>query len=83
MATMNISLPDAMKAWVDAQAKSGRYATASDYMQELIRRDQERTNKIAAMQARVAEGLDSGPAEPFDPAAFLGDMRNKHGAGRS
>ena len=42
MATMNVSLPDAMKDWVEAQARSGRYSNASDYVRDLVRRDQER-----------------------------------------
>jgi len=60
MATMNISLPDLMKDWVEAQTKTGRYANASDYVRDLIRRDQERNDKIAAMQRLVDEGLESG-----------------------
>ena len=46
MATMNISLPDAMKAWVDECSRSGRYSNVSDYVRDLIRRDQERVAKI-------------------------------------
>jgi len=53
MATMNISLPDPMKRWVEAQADTGRYSNASDYVRDLIRRDQERADKIAAMQRLV------------------------------
>ncbi|QFT29604.1 Antitoxin ParD4 [Labrenzia sp. THAF82] len=60
MATMNVSLPDPMKDWVEAQAATGRYANASDYVRDLIRRDQERADKIAQMQKLVSEGLDSG-----------------------
>lgn len=60
MATMNVSLPDPMKDWVEAQARTGRYANASDYVRDLIRRDQERNYKIAAMQRFVDEGLKSG-----------------------
>jgi antitoxin ParD1/3/4 len=60
MATMNVSLPDPMKAWVEAQAETGRYANASDYVRDLIRKDQERNDKIAAMQRLVDEGLASG-----------------------
>ena len=60
MATMNVSLPDPMKDWVEAQAKSGRYSNASDYVRDLIRRDQERAEKIARMQQLVTEGLESG-----------------------
>lgn len=60
MATMNVSLPDAMKDWVEAQAQSGRYGNASDYVRDLIRHDQERKDKIAHMQTLVDEALESG-----------------------
>jgi len=60
MATMNVSLPDPMKDWVEAQAKSGRYSNASDYVRDLIRRDQIRGDKVAAMQHFVDDGLKSG-----------------------
>ena len=60
MATMNVSLPDAMKDWVEVQTRSGRYSNASDYVRDLIRRDQERSGKIAHMQALVTEALESG-----------------------
>ncbi|SMD15089.1 type II toxin-antitoxin system ParD family antitoxin [Rhizobium sp. RU36D] len=60
MATMNVSLPDPMKDWVEAQTKTGRYANASDYVRDLIRKDQERNDKIAAMQRFVDDGLKSG-----------------------
>ncbi|MBB4237082.1 type II toxin-antitoxin system ParD family antitoxin [Rhizobium esperanzae] len=60
MATMNVSLPGPMKDWVEAQTKTGRYANASDYVRDLIRKDQERKDKIAAMQRFVDEGLKSG-----------------------
>jgi antitoxin ParD1/3/4 len=60
MATMNVSLPDAMKAWVEDQAETGRYSNASDYVRDLIRRDQEKADKIAAMQSLVSEALASG-----------------------
>ncbi|WP_430431994.1 type II toxin-antitoxin system ParD family antitoxin [Oceanicaulis sp.] len=60
MATMNVSLPDAMKAWVEAQTEGGRYSNASDYVRDLIRRDQDRRSKIGHMQALVTEALESG-----------------------
>ena len=60
MATMNVSLPDAMKAWVEEQAGTGRYSNASDYVRDLIRRDQERADKIVALQRLVDEAEDSG-----------------------
>ncbi|KQV40817.1 MULTISPECIES: type II toxin-antitoxin system ParD family antitoxin [unclassified Rhizobium] len=60
MATMNVSLPDPMKDWVEAKAKSGRYSNLSDYVRDLIRRDQVRTDKIAEMQRFVDDGIGSG-----------------------
>ena len=60
MATMNVSLPDPMKEWVEAQAQTGRYSNASDYVRDLIRRDQERADKLAELQRLITEGLDSG-----------------------
>ena len=60
MATMNASLPDAMKSWVEGQAQTGRYSNASDYVRDLIRRDQERADKIAAMMRLVDEAEAGG-----------------------
>jgi antitoxin ParD1/3/4 len=60
MATMNISLPEGMKHWVETQASHGRYGNVSDFIRELIRREQERADKIAAMQADVDEARASG-----------------------
>ena len=60
MATMNVSLPDPMKEWVEAQAQTGRYSNASDYVRDLIRRDQERVSKLAELQRLITEGLESG-----------------------
>lgn len=71
MATMNISLPEAMKNWVEQQAKDGSYSNASDYVRGLIRRDQARTQKIAQMQKHVTEGLESGTGE-----RTMGELRN-------
>lgn len=45
MATMNISIPDPMKDWVQAQVETGAYANSSDYIRDLIRKDQENRNK--------------------------------------
>jgi antitoxin ParD1/3/4 len=57
---MNISLPEQMKAWAEAQAETGKYSNTSDYVRDLIRRDQERTEKIAAMQEVVTRSIASG-----------------------
>lgn len=74
MVTMNVSLPEPMKDWVEAQAQTGRYSNASDYVRDLIRRDQERINKINTLQNLIREGLNSGEPQPFDRDAFLERM---------
>lgn len=81
MGTMNISLPDPMKSWVEDQSKSGRYANSSDYVRDLIRRDQLRSEAIAEIQSAVDEGLTSGPAAPMDRETFKTRMRAQHAAG--
>ncbi|MBT6922241.1 MAG: type II toxin-antitoxin system ParD family antitoxin [Candidatus Ruthia sp.] len=61
MATMNVSLPNEMKTWVEFQAQnSGRYTNTSDYVRDLIRKDQDTNTKIQQMQAMVTKGLESG-----------------------
>lgn len=60
MATMNVSLPDPMKDWIAAQIAGGRYASSSDYIRDLIRRDQEIREKHQALQEAITHGLESG-----------------------
>lgn len=63
MSTMNISLPEAMKDWVEDQSRSGRFGNSSDYVRSLIRHDQERQARILRMQQLVDEGIASGESE--------------------
>lgn len=60
MATLNLSLPDAMKAWIEAQAKGGRYNNASEYVRDLVRRDQSEREKLERLQDAVDQGRRSG-----------------------
>jgi antitoxin ParD1/3/4 len=60
MATMNISVPDPMKDWVLSQVETGAYANTSDYVRDLIRKDQEQRTKLIALQKAITEGLESG-----------------------
>lgn len=63
MATMNISLPDQMKEWVEGQSQTGRFANSSDYIRDLIRTEQERLEYIAYIQKAVDDGYASGISE--------------------
>ncbi|GGO62186.1 antitoxin ParD1/3/4 [Roseovarius pacificus] len=78
MGTMNISLPDQMKNWVEEQAKTGRYANSSDYVRDLIRRDRARREAIAEIQAAVDAGLSGGPATSLDRSTFKSRMHAKY-----
>ncbi|MGY3437788.1 MULTISPECIES: type II toxin-antitoxin system ParD family antitoxin [unclassified Marinovum] len=80
MATMNVSLPDQMKDWVEARLKDHAFSNTSDYVRHLIRLDQERQQAIAELQFLLDEAEASGPPQPFDFDAFLAKMHTKHGA---
>lgn len=73
MATMNISLPDRMKEWVERQAAGGRYANASDYIRDLIRRDQEMSESL---QGLIDEARASGVSD-VDSDELFGRIRRK------
>jgi len=66
MSTMNISLPDSLRAFVDQQVASAGYGTSSEYVRELIRRDQERLR----LRAMLLEGAQSKPVGEADEAYF-------------
>ncbi len=66
MGTMNISLPEALKSFVDEQVTTRGYGTSSEYVRELIRRDQERQY----LRGLLLEGAASGPAPPANKAYF-------------
>jgi antitoxin ParD1/3/4 len=62
MSTMNISLPETLKAFVDDQVAERGYATSSEYIRELIRRELERER----FRALILAGGASPPAGPPD-----------------
>ncbi|MFD3508895.1 type II toxin-antitoxin system ParD family antitoxin [Nocardia sp. NPDC058666] len=68
MTTMNVSLPDSMKAFVEEQVAQRGYGTSSEYVRELIRREQDRDQ----LRNLLLEGAGSGPGEPADDAYFDG-----------
>ena len=76
MATMNISLPDTMREWVESQSQHGAYSNNSDYVRDLIRRDQHQVKQLKAIQEAITKGLDSGEAKTFDKESFKKRMRD-------
>lgn len=75
---MNISLPDEMKAHVEAQVATGQFANASDYVRDLIRYDQRELDYI---RAAVKEGEASGDCA-MTPDEILAELLEKHAPAR-
>ena len=72
MATMNISLPDALKQFVDAQVAEHAYGSASEYLRELIRKQRD----VEKLRQMLLDGANSGPATPMEPD-FFDKMRER------
>ncbi|MDB5477218.1 MAG: hypothetical protein JWP49_2729 [Phenylobacterium sp.] len=70
MTTMNISLPESLKSFVDEQVAGRGYGTSSEYIRELIRRDQGRQH----LRGLLLEGASSRSLGPADPA-YLDSLR--------
>ena len=66
MSTMNISLPDALKSFVDEQVTTRGYGSSSEYVRELIRKDQDGQR----LRELLLAGAASPPAEPADAVYF-------------
>ncbi|MFK5926094.1 MAG: type II toxin-antitoxin system ParD family antitoxin [Desulfuromusa sp.] len=72
MATINISLPDQMRSWVEECVQSGRYSNASDYVRDLIRRDHV---KLGQLRQTLIEGETSSHLTGLDIDAFVSDKK--------
>ncbi len=69
MAQMNISIPDQLKSWAEARVAEGRYSSTSDYVRDLVRRDQSaaehKARDVERLRVLWEEGLASGEPEPM------------------
>jgi antitoxin ParD1/3/4 len=63
MAQMTVLLPDDLQRWTDARAAEGGFDSGGDYVRDLVRRDREYAEKLAALRAAIDEGLASGVSE--------------------
>jgi antitoxin ParD1/3/4 len=61
MTTMNISLPDSMRAFIEQKVAQGGYSTASEYIRQLVREDQKRAAQ-ERLELLLMEGIESGPS---------------------
>jgi antitoxin ParD1/3/4 len=79
MSTMNISLPESLKAFVDEQVSQRGYGTSSEYVRELIRRDQDRLQ----LRNLLLAGAASAPSAPVDDAYFDALRDRVRGGGKA
>jgi antitoxin ParD1/3/4 len=78
MSTMNISLPDTLKSFVDEQVSQRGYGTSSEYVRELIRRDQDRLQ----LRSLLLAGASSTPTAPVNETYFEGLRDRARGAAK-
>ena len=69
LTSMNVSLPRAQREFVQNRIATGGYGSISEYIRELIRRD-EKERARDELERKLLQGLDSGPAAPFDKDYF-------------
>lgn len=69
---MNISLPEALREFVEGQVAEKGYGTSSEYVRELIRKDRDRQH----LRALLLEGAQSATSGPAD-AAYFGALRDR------
>lgn len=76
MATLNISLPDTMRTFVEGQVATGHYEDSSDYVRDLIRSHQADVDKVRAL---IEEGDASG-VSPLSPEEVFAQARERYGS---
>lgn len=64
--------------WIKAQITAGEFTNDSEYIRDLIRRDQASKAEIEAIRTALIEGEQSGEAQPFNGDLFKKEMRAKH-----
>jgi antitoxin ParD1/3/4 len=74
MPTMNISLPDVLKNFVEEQVSSGKYSSVSEYMRELVRAEQ-KNHEREKIELKLLEGLHSGEPVELSPDMWDGLRR--------
>jgi len=77
MATVRktITLTDQQDGWIKSQVDAGHYTNDSEYIRDLIRREQERSAQIESVRASLIEGESSGEPQAFNAVKFKKRMR--------
>ena len=74
-----ITVTDQQDEWIKSQIEAGGFTNDSEYVRDLIRRDQASSMEMEAIRAELIKGEASGDPRPFDAARFKQDMTAKHG----
>jgi len=74
-----ITVTDQQDTWIKAQIEAGRYTNDSEYIRDLIRREQERSAEIEGIRLALIEGESSGEPRPFNAEYFKQRMLKAHG----
>ncbi|MDN5881243.1 MAG: type II toxin-antitoxin system ParD family antitoxin [Nitrosospira sp.] len=75
--TMNVSLPEPLRHFVEEQVNEGGYSSTSDYVRDLIRERRKHTAE-GRLRSLIAEGLTSGPAQPVTAADWAARRKRSH-----
>ena len=73
-----ITVTDQQDKWIKAQIEGGDFTNDSEYIRDLIRRDQARNSEINAIRGELIKGEQSGEPQPFDGEQFKEEMTAKH-----
>ncbi|WLG97535.1 type II toxin-antitoxin system ParD family antitoxin [Pseudomonas sp. FP198] len=74
-----ITVTDQQDGWIKSQIEAGHYTNDSEYIRDLIRREQERSAELEVIRSALKEGESSGNPQSFDPDAFKKRMLEAHG----
>ncbi len=77
MATVTVSLPEPMKDWIEAQAGNGQFSGVRDYIRDLVRREQSRSDQREALIQALIEGEESGAAREWSREDLLAEARRR------
>lgn len=73
-----ITVTDQQDKWIKAQIEGGDFTNDSEYIRDLIRRDQARNSEIDSIRSKLIKGEQSGEPQPFDGSRFKEEMAAKH-----
>ncbi|MDE0943285.1 MAG: type II toxin-antitoxin system ParD family antitoxin [Alphaproteobacteria bacterium] len=82
MPTVTVSLPGPMKDWIESQANNGQFSGVSDYIRDLVRRDQGRKDQREALIQALIEGEESGAAQEWSREELFAEAKRRAGLTR-